>query len=366
MTDLADLVSGAKFRADMQQTNRVLNGEWAWLVRDAIKATWNQASQARPDFQFTSSDFALVSGGEASTPLPRNFHALIDVVFSPDTQNEYSLGPFAWQNRRAVGGWWPWGTVPGLSSGGTRAHQSGDKVYVEPSFQAAGSYRLWYCPRAHTPDIVARLATAAALPACTAAGAGVGKTLTGNALGLLSVDSQAVALNDVVLVKNQVATQDNGVYVVTAPGSAGTAFVLLRSTSFDATAEVAVGDIVAVGQTNAFLDGGTLNEGKFYTVATFTAIESAMTFTEGAALEPILDQFSEAVIVGIVIPALMRDGGASTTPVSDWKKHLFGDPSTGAVGLMGELRAYFAMVRSVGPVKTIDTDAVGAGAARWG
>lgn len=364
-TDLSSLIDGARFRSDMQQTARVLQGEWVALLRDAIRSTWNECAQARPEFQFTSYDFTLASGGSASVAVPRNFHSLIDVVFAPDTNNEYSLGPFAWQNRRAAGGWFPWGTIPGLASGGTRAHLSGDLVYVEPSIQAAGNYRMWYAPRAHTPDELVRLATTGALPACTTAGAGVGKTLTGNANGALSVDAQLVTLGNRILVKNQAATADNGVYVVTVVGNGGTPFVLTRASSFDATSEIAIGDIVAVGQTDPALPPGTLNEGKFFTVSAFTAIEAAMSFTEGGALEPILDQFAETVEVTMVIPALMRDGGAAATPVQDWKKHLLGPNTDGTGGLIGSLRAYFAQVRSVGAVKTVDTDMMGTGWGLW-
>lgn len=96
-------------------------------------------------------------------------------------------------------------------------------------------------------DLTARLATVAALPACTAAGSGVGKTLTANAVGILTVDSVAAALNDLILVKNQVNPIDNGFYKVTTAGAVGVAFVLTRSTSMDATgAETTPGKTVAV------------------------------------------------------------------------------------------------------------------------
>lgn len=85
----------------------------------------------------------------------------------------------------------------------------------------------------------ARLATAAALPACTAAGSGVGKTLTANAVGVLTVDGVATVLNDRILVKDQVTAVDDGLYKVTTEGTAGVAFVLTRATDFDVKAEVA-------------------------------------------------------------------------------------------------------------------------------
>jgi len=80
------------------------------------------------------------------------------------------------------------------------------------------------------------LATVAALPACTAAGAGVGKTLTGTATARLSIDNVPVTTGNRVLVKNQVAAKDNGFYVVTEQGDddPATAWVLTRATDFDA------------------------------------------------------------------------------------------------------------------------------------
>lgn len=84
-------------------------------------------------------------------------------------------------------------------------------------------------------------ATAAALPACTAAGAGSGKTLTANANGALTVDGTAVSVGQRILVKNQVAGKDNGIYVVTAAGAAGAKWILTRATDADTDAEVTSG-----------------------------------------------------------------------------------------------------------------------------
>lgn len=91
-----------------------------------------------------------------------------------------------------------------------------------------------------------RLATTAALAACTPSGTGPGKTLTANANGALSIDGVAVATGDRVLVKNQVSTSDNGIYVVTQPGSGGTPFILTRATDMDSTADVVTANTVYV------------------------------------------------------------------------------------------------------------------------
>ena len=79
------------------------------------------------------------------------------------------------------------------------------------------------------------LATTAALPANTYNNgtSGVGATLTGNANGALSVDSTITIVAERILVKNEAAGANNGVYVVTQVGSAGTPYILTRSTDMD-------------------------------------------------------------------------------------------------------------------------------------
>jgi hypothetical protein len=86
----------------------------------------------------------------------------------------------------------------------------------------------------HFHEAVA-LATTAALPANTYNNGtgGVGATLTGNANGALSVDSTLTVVAERILVKNEVAGANNGVYVVTQVGSAGTPYILTRATDFD-------------------------------------------------------------------------------------------------------------------------------------
>jgi hypothetical protein len=96
-----------------------------------------------------------------------------------------------------------------------------------------------------SPDHTVVAATAAALAACTAAGAGVGKTLTANANGVLTVDGVAVVNTDLILVKNQVMARDNGIYVVTDKGAAGAPFVLTRAGAFDESTETVTGATVS-------------------------------------------------------------------------------------------------------------------------
>jgi hypothetical protein len=91
------------------------------------------------------------------------------------------------------------------------------------------------------PKPTAAVATAAALPACTYGNgtSGVGATLTANANGALTVDGYAVAAGDVVLVKNQSAGLQNGLYDVTQAGDGTHPFILTRDADMDTSAEFA-------------------------------------------------------------------------------------------------------------------------------
>jgi hypothetical protein len=113
-----------------------------------------------------------------------------------------------------------------------------------------------------------RLATAAALPANTYNNGtgGVGATLTANANGALSVDGVAVAAGNRILVKNEAAGANNGVYTVTQTGSSGgpgpgpggsNPYILTRATDFDSAGtgvdQIDAGDffLVTAGSTQS-------------------------------------------------------------------------------------------------------------------
>lgn len=141
------------------------------------------------------------------------------------------------------------------------------------------------------PKPGARVATAAALPACTYANgtSGVGATLTGDANGALTVDSYAVAAGDVVLVKNQASGLQNGLYTVTQAGSGGTPFILTRHTAMDTTGEFQTAYIVVE-------DAGSTNANSFWvctnsadptvgtTAITFSQLNGATQLTQGTGI----------------------------------------------------------------------------------
>lgn len=115
-----------------------------------------------------------------------------------------------------------------------------------------------------------RLATSAVLPNTPtyANGAsGVGATLTAGSNAAIVVDGVSAALNDRIVVKNQAAAFQNGIYTVTTVGSGAAAWVLTRATDFDQAAEMLQGSWTNITA------GGFPNSGSKFTLnATVTTV----------------------------------------------------------------------------------------------
>ena len=132
------------------------------------------------------------------------------------------------------------GIQPAISAGTTGQVWRGDKTWV--------TLDLTYLPDASIKKSV-RAATTANLTATFLAG-----VLTNSgALAALVIDGITLAANDRVLVKNQTATAQNGIYTVTNAGTASVAWVLTRVADADSSSEIA-GATVNV-------DSGTANGG---------------------------------------------------------------------------------------------------------
>jgi hypothetical protein len=121
------------------------------------------------------------------------------------------------------------------------------------------------------------VATAAALPSnvYNNGSSGVGATLTGVATGVLTVDGVAVALNNRIIIKNEVAGANNGIYLCTVAGAIGVAYVLTRTTDGDTSAEL---DGAFV-----FVESGTANTATGWVIANSGAITigtTAITWTQ--------------------------------------------------------------------------------------
>jgi hypothetical protein len=82
---------------------------------------------------------------------------------------------------------------------------------------------------------------------------GVGATLTATTNGVFSLDGASPAATQRVLIKDQTANLQNGVYTVTVVGTILTPFILTRATDYDQSSEIAAGDGFYV------ISGSTLN-----------------------------------------------------------------------------------------------------------
>lgn len=105
--------------------------------------------------------------------------------------------------------------------------------------------------------------------------AGVGATLTATANGVLVVDGYTVQLNDRIMVKDEAASAENGIYTVTTLGTASVHYVLTRATDMDQPTEIA--------GAAAFANNGTFNGGSGWAVVgagPYTIGTTAILFTQ--------------------------------------------------------------------------------------
>ncbi len=143
-----------------------------------------------------------------------------------------------------------------LNADPTVALQAATKQYVDSI--ASGLNVLPPCTLATTADLGSITYNNGA--------AGVGATITYNTTGVVEIDLIKIVLNDIILVKDQTNSYQNGIYKVTTEGNTGIAAVLTRTTYYDSAADVNPGDYTLV------LDGDTnLNTGWIET-ATVSAI----------------------------------------------------------------------------------------------
>ncbi len=122
-------------------------------------------------------------------------------------------------------------------------------------------------------------AVLAGTPTYSNGSSGVGATLTEVGSGALSVDGNAPAAGDRVLVKNQASGLQNGIYTVTATGSGIASYVLTRSTDYNSSTTIYPG-------INTYSVGGTANTDTTWAMtsaAPITVGTTALTYVESAA-----------------------------------------------------------------------------------
>lgn len=200
----------------------------------------------------------------------------------------------------------------------TGAQDAATKAYVDALAQGA----VW------KPE--ASYATTAALAANTYANgtAGVGATLTANSNGVMAaVDGQTPVVGDIILVKNEAAPANNGLYTVTSIGSGGTPYVLTRIIQMDSAGEIAgSASLVRTGTTNG-QQGFVVSGAGPFTVGT-TAINwvqftGVADITSGAGLTKTGNSLDVGAGTGISVAA--DTVGIDTTLVARYKEFLIGD-----------------------------------------
>ena len=150
---------------------------------------------------------------------------------------------------------------------------------------------------------------------------GVGATLTNSgAQAALSIDGISMATNDRVLVWQQTAQAQNGVYVVTTVGSGSTNWVLTRSSDADTYSPADTGGLG--GGDYFYVQSGTTGAGDSYictnegtivfgtTAITFSQFSGAVTYTGTAPV----NVSGQTISLSGAVPA--TNGGTGTTTVT--------------------------------------------------
>jgi len=137
-----------------------------------------------------------------------------------------------------------------------------------------------------TVILAALVATTANLSGTYANGAaGVGATLTNNGVQVaLTIDGVLTVVGNRVLVKNQTAPAENGVYQVSVVGTGATNWVLTRVTDYDTAAEIKPGTLIAVNSGTVNATTSWLETATVVTVGTDPILFSQFTFSPGAFL----------------------------------------------------------------------------------
>ena len=166
-------------------------------------------------------------------------------------------------------------------------------------------------------------------------GTGIGAKLTATTNGLLELDGAPVPLEDRILVKNQANALHNGIYKVTATGSASATWELTRAADFDnstfgqtiygKSVRVATGAVNAL-QVFAVTSVGSVSlnglEGMIHVIGTdsitWTQVSGKATLIPGNGLE----------VTGnvLALPSISQSNTASTSGATNFVKSINVDP----------------------------------------
>lgn len=188
-----------------------------------------------------------------------------------------------------------------------------------------------------TPYAPVKLATIAVLSPANTYSVVDGKgTLTATGVGTLTVDGVLTVLNDRILVKNEAADLENGLYYVSTAGAGGAAYVLTRVIEMDET------DDVTLSRTVMVTHGGTLLNSTF----------RISTWVDATDVLGTNDMNWTQVGVGtLAAGALSADAGGRALMATDYLNAAHADTAI-ALGALGEdlLTADEVDARSIRPI----------------
>lgn len=249
-------------------------------------ATYTDSTGGTPN----ANPVVLNSNGEASVWLIQG--DAYKLVLSPANDTDPPTNPF-WTQDNIVGindAAFNFGTI---ASGDVIGNASGSSAVpgavtmtsiMDAAFApSAGSTlqrgsSVWSPIIQETVGRIAQVATTTVLAANTYNNgtAGVGATLTATGNGSIgTIDGVAAALNNVYLVKNEVATANNGLYKLTQVGDASHPYILTRDTTLDSATEFVAGRVICVAT------GGTINGASMWSMSfsgAFTVGTTALSF----------------------------------------------------------------------------------------
>lgn len=283
--------------------------------------------------QTTNKDVVIFSGGVdvtdvvatfSGTDLSTTLEGALDVATTLD-----------------VGGAATFGSTVLLDADPTLALQAATKQYVDTAVSTG--------LHIHTP---VRVSTTANLTATYNNGSsGVGATLTNSgAQAALTVDGVALSVADRVLVWQQSAQAQNGVYVVTTVGSGSTNWVLTRASDADtytpqSDTGLGGGDyfyvqagLTGTGDSYVCTNDGTITFGT--TAITFTQFSGAITYVGGTNI----DVTGQTISLTGTVAATNGGTGVNTVTTGDL---LYGS-GTNAWSKLGLGAAYKSLVVNAG------------------
>jgi hypothetical protein len=210
--------------------------------------------------------------------------------------------------------------------------------------------------------VACNYATTAALAANTYnnGSSGVGATLTAVAVGTLTIDGYTLVIGDVgkrLLIKNEVTTANNGVYVLTQAGTAVLPYILTRATDYDTsgsgTNEVDQGDYILVisGTVNAntsWVQQTPLPITIGTTSLVFIEFAASQTYTAGTGLTLTTNQFSITSTgtagtygTSTQIPVFVTNAQGQVTSVTNTAIGTLNQNTTGSAATLTTARAIY-------------------------